>query len=74
MNRWFSVFCHVSFGIISGFFGLVNLPLSVFLYLQFLMYEFVEESKLKDELFYELREFSLGYLLGLLLGWIVIWR
>lgn len=54
---------------LHGFFGGLTfkpLPLlSLFLYLQFLLYEYFEETKIKDELYHELKEWSAGFFTGL---------
>jgi len=45
--------------------GWLGYTLSLFLFVQFFVYEFVEETKIHDELFHELREWSFGFILGL---------
>ena len=71
MNRWLSVLCHVLHGLIAGIAWFFNPFLSVFLFAQFLLYEFVEETKIKDEMYYELREWSFGFIIGIFVSCIM---
>jgi len=64
-----SIICHVLHGLIAGFLApksWLGLAISLFLYIQFFVYEHVEETKIRDEMFFELREWSLGFIVGLL--------
>jgi hypothetical protein len=66
-----SILCHVLHGLTAGFLapkGWLGLVVSLFLYAQFFAYEYVEESKIRDEMFHELREWSFGFIIGLVLG------
>jgi len=66
-----SILCHIFHGLAAGFLapkGWLGLATSLFLYAQFFLYEFVEESKIRDEMFHELREWSFGFIIGLVLG------
>jgi hypothetical protein len=66
-----SILCHVFHGLAAGFLapkGWLGLAISLFLYAQFFAYEYVEESKIRDEMFHELREWSFGFIIGLVLG------
>lgn len=69
MRRWIDITCHVLHGCLAGLLsGQLNwfgLALAVFLYIQFLMYEVVEEKKIADELYFELKEWAVGYALSL---------
>ena len=65
-----SVLCraaHVLHGFVSGFLSLSNLPISVFLYAQFLTYEFVEWRIKRDKMYPELREWIAGFTVGLVI-------
>jgi hypothetical protein len=44
----------------------ISFPASVVIIVLFLIYEWVEESKVRDEMYYEVREFLTGYSAGLL--------
>ncbi|MEM2365697.1 MAG: hypothetical protein QXL06_02010 [Nitrososphaerota archaeon] len=70
--NWFSILTHVVFGFISGFLtGFLwplGLALGIFLYVQFFLYEYFEEQKVSDEMFFELREFTTGYTIGLIIS------
>jgi len=66
-----SILCHVLHGLAAGFLapkGWLGLAVSLFLYAQFFAYEYVEETKIRDEMFHELREWSFGFIIGLVLG------
>jgi len=63
-------YIHLLHGLLGGF-TFKPLPLlSLFLYVQFLAYEYFEENKIQDEMFHELREWSLGFFIGLVLYYI----
>jgi hypothetical protein len=70
MRRVLDVLSHVLHGCLAGFiairFNWLGLLLSVFMFTQFLTYELAEETKLKDELYLELKEWCLGFTTGLL--------
>jgi len=71
MPSKFSILCHVLHGLAAGFLALkgwLGLAVSFFLYAQFFLYEFVEETKIRDEMFHELREWSFGFIAGLVLS------
>lgn len=53
-------------GILTGFLGWFGFFVSIFLYVQFFVYEYFEEQKIKDELYHECKEWSIGYVLGLI--------
>lgn len=42
-----------------------GLLIAFFLFLQFMIYEYVEETKIRDELYFEVQEWALGYAVGL---------
>jgi hypothetical protein len=56
---------HFAHGLLAGFVFFFSWILSVFLFIQFFVYEYFEESKIKDEMYYELREWSAGFACGL---------
>jgi len=58
---------HVAHGAIAGFLWWIDWRVSLFLFLQFFLYEFFEESKIKDEMYYELKEWAIGFVIALLL-------
>ena len=58
---------HVIHGLIAGFVAMENLALSVFLYIQFLAYETVEWRIKRDRMYPELREWAIGFVIGLLI-------
>jgi hypothetical protein len=66
MVRWSQV-AHVAHGAVAGFLWWIDWRVSLFLYLQFFLYEFFEESKIKDEMYYELKEWATGFVITLLL-------
>jgi hypothetical protein len=70
--NWFSVFCHIALGllagVLAGLFKWFGLALAVFIFVMFFLYEYFEERKIQDEMFYELREFVLGFCVGLILS------
>jgi hypothetical protein len=66
-----SVLGHILHGLIAGFItlkGWLGFAVSLFLFTQFFVYEYLEETKLKDEMFHELREWSLGFIIGLVIS------
>lgn len=52
---------HILHGMLGAIAYIFDWKLSVFLFLQFLLYEYAEESKVKDELYRELKEWSSGF-------------
>lgn len=52
-------------GLTAGFLWFVDWKVSLFLFLQFFAYEYVEETKVKDEMYHELREWSAGFAVAL---------
>lgn len=56
---------HVLHGLASGFLWWVDWRVSLFLFLQFFVYEFFEETKVKDEMYHELKEWSAGFAVAL---------
>jgi hypothetical protein len=63
--RWLSRAIHVILGIIAGLL-IVDLPVAALtLTVLFLIYEYVEETKVLDEMYLEVKEFTGGYLIGL---------
>ena len=65
MVRWSQV-AHVAHGAVAGFLWWTDWRASLFLFLQFFLYEFFEESKIKDEMYHELREWAAGFVVALL--------
>jgi hypothetical protein len=62
---------HVLHGVFAGF-TFKPLPLlSFFLYIQFLAYEYFEETKVKDEMYHELREWAFGFFVGIIVYFIL---
>jgi hypothetical protein len=57
---------HVLHGLASGFLWWVDWRVSLFLFLQFFAYEYFEETKVKDEMYHELREWSSGFAVALI--------
>jgi hypothetical protein len=56
---------HVILGIIAGLL-IVDLPVAALtLTALFLIYEYVEETKVLDEMYVEVKEYTGGYLIGL---------
>ena len=68
-GNWINIFAHISHGFIAGFFWWVSWPLSIFMFVQFLLYEFVEESKVRDEMYREIKEWATGFVVGVLFSW-----
>ena len=58
---------HVLHGLTSGFLWWVDWRVSLFLFLQFFAYEYFEETKVKDEMYHELREWSAGFAVALVM-------
>jgi hypothetical protein len=52
---------HVLHGAVAGFLWWVDWRVSLFLFLQFFAYEYFEETKVKDEMYHELREWAAGF-------------
>jgi hypothetical protein len=61
----------LALGVYAGIFAYVHLVASLVLVALFLIYEWVEETKIRDEMYYEVREFVLGYSIGLFLGLLI---
>ncbi len=61
---FFTSLIHLFFGFLSGFFWFIDRSYSVFLYILFVMYEYVEEEKIHDEMYKELKEFAIGFVAG----------
>jgi len=66
MARW-SQIAHVAHGAVAGFLWWLDWRVSLFLFLQFSLYEFFEESKIKDEMYHELKEWAMGFVIALLI-------
>jgi Na+/H+ antiporter NhaD/arsenite permease-like protein len=66
MVRWSQV-AHVAHGAVAGFLWWIDWRVSLFLFLQFFLYEYFEETKVKDEMYYELREWAAGFVIALLI-------
>jgi hypothetical protein len=45
--------------------GWLGYAISLFLFVQFFVYEYVEETKIHDEMFHELREWTFSFVAGL---------
>jgi len=69
-KKWLDIVVHVAHGALSGALFTYIPLLSIFLYIQFFLYEFFEETKIRDELYFELREWSTGFILGFLASWL----
>lgn len=69
MRRIVDVLSHYLHGSLAGFitghFRWFGLAVSVFLFVQFISYEISEEMKIMDELYLELKEWSMGFALAL---------
>ena len=72
MKIRYTVLAHISHGALAGFLWWIDFRLSLFLFLQFFLYEYFEESKIKDELYHELKEWALGFILGLMSMFLLI--
>jgi hypothetical protein len=70
-RRLLSVGTHVVLGLYAGVFAYVHVVPSLVIVALFLLYEYVEETKIRDEMYYEVREFVLGYAIGLFIGMLV---
>jgi len=70
-RRLLSVGSHVALGLYAGIFAYVHVIPSLVIVALFLIYEWVEETKIRDEMYYEVREFVLGYVVGLFIGMLV---
>jgi len=57
---------HFFTGLISSLLWFFDWKLSVFIYIQFLVYELVEERKIVDTMYRELLEYFVGFVLGVL--------
>ena len=57
---------HYLIGFISGFIWFIDKYLAIFLYIQFFLYELVEEEKKHDQMYIELREFTAGFVIGMI--------
>jgi hypothetical protein len=57
---------HVLHGLAAGFLWWFDWKVSLFLFLQFFAYEYVEETKVKDEMYHELKEWSSGFAVALI--------
>jgi len=66
------ILCHILHGILAGFttvlFNWFGLAVAVFLFIQFASYEMAEERKIQDELYMELKEWSIGYATAFTIG------
>jgi hypothetical protein len=66
-----SILSHILHGLIAGVLaprGWLGYAISLFLFVQFFVYELVEESKIQDEMFHELKEWSFGFIIGLVIS------
>lgn len=62
-------FAHITYGFSAGFF-LMDYPAFSFLnFVSFFAYEYVEETKVHDEMYHELKEWSVGFFLGMVIRW-----
>ncbi len=61
---FFTSLIHLFIGFLSGFFWFIDRSYSVFLYILFFAYEYVEEVKVMDEMYEELKEFTIGFVTG----------
>ncbi|MEM2424314.1 MAG: hypothetical protein QXO15_00960 [Nitrososphaerota archaeon] len=69
MRNILNTISHVTHGFLAGFISIYlshGLLIALFLFTQFLIYEYIEENKLKDEMFNELREWSFGFCTGII--------
>jgi hypothetical protein len=64
MGRGLNSLAHYLHGILAGVLSIDFIAVSFFLFVQFFAYEFFEETKLKDEMYHELKEWSTGYVVG----------
>jgi len=56
---------HGAHGFLAGLLAIDYTIISIFLYAQFFLYEYFEETKIRDEMYYELMEWATGFALGL---------
>jgi hypothetical protein len=73
MGRRLNVLAHYLHGFLAGILSVDFIAVSFFLFTQFLAYEFFEETKVKDEMYHELKQWSTGYVGGLVLS-VVLFR
>jgi len=66
-RRTLPILSHILHGLIAGLFWFKCAWLSAFLFIQFFLYEYFEEKKVKDEMYHEVKEWSLGFVIGLLI-------
>lgn len=53
---------HVLHGFLAGLVAMLwSIWLALFLYVQFVLYEMVEETKVRDEMYRELKEWAMGF-------------
>ena len=64
---------HIAHGALAGFFWWVDWRVSLFLFLQFFLYEYFEETKVKDELYHELKEWAFGFAIALIAVLLITW-
>jgi len=64
MRQRLNSLVHYLHGLLAGFLSVDFIVVSIFLFVQFFAYEFFEETKVKDEMYHELREWSTGYVVG----------
>ena len=62
---------HVLHGMLAGFVFYLSALASIFLYIQFILYEYFEETKVRDEMYRELKEWSSGFAVGFLVSLII---
>jgi hypothetical protein len=67
MRRRLNSLVHYLHSLLAGVLSVDFIAVSIFLFVQFFAYEFFEETKVKDEMYHELREWSTGYVVGLAL-------
>ncbi|GEM_PF-2516675 len=67
LKHYINKLAHYLIGFFAGIISYIDFRQSVFLYILFFCYEYVEETKIQDEMYIELKEFTIGYILGLLL-------
>lgn len=65
MGKVLHVLAHMAYGCLSGYFWWVDRAAAVFVFLLFIIYEVVQQAKVKDELYHELKEFAAGFAIGL---------
>lgn len=71
MEKVLNVSAHVAYGCLSGYFWWIDSLASVFLFFLFVFYEVVERVKIRDELYHEVKEFTAGFALGLVIHHVV---